>query len=158
MSLSMHNLELQIACATSDVPDAGEFQKWLDAALIKVPLATETVIRLVDEQESAELNQRYRGKSGPTNVLSFPFDAPEGVGLDHVLGDLVVCAPVVNKEARQQRKASKDHWAHITVHGVLHLLGYDHIEDQDADEMESLEINILAALNINNPYVEEDKS
>jgi probable rRNA maturation factor len=112
------------------------------------------VIRLVDDQESAELNQQYRHKQGPTNILSFPFEAPDGFDTD-LLGDLVICTPLIALEAQQQNKQLFDHWAHITIHGVLHLLGYDHIDDAEAEEMEALEIKILSRLNINNPYLEE---
>ena len=114
---------------------------------------TEIVVRIVDEQESAELNEQYRHKQGPTNILSFPVEVPEGIELN-LLGDLVICAPVVEKEALEQNKILAHHWAHIIVHGVLHLLGYDHIDDDEAEQMESKEIAILNKLNINNPYIE----
>jgi probable rRNA maturation factor len=110
-------------------------------------------VRIVGEQESAELNEQYRHKSGPTNILSFPVDVPEGIELD-LLGDLVICAPVVEKEALEQGKLLAHHWAHIIVHGVLHLLGYDHIDDDEAELMENKEIAILNKLHINNPYTE----
>ena len=110
-------------------------------------------MRIVDEQESAELNEQYRHKSGPTNILSFPVDLPEGIELN-LLGDLVICAPVLEKEALEQEKLLAHHWAHIIVHGVLHLLGYDHIDETQAELMENKEIAILNKLNINNPYRE----
>jgi probable rRNA maturation factor len=112
------------------------------------------VIRLVDDAESAELNQQFRHKSGPTNILSFPFEVPNGMEMD-LLGDLVICAPLIAREAEQQNKLAEHHWAHITVHGVLHLLGYDHVEEQDAEQMEALEIEILNGLDIANPYMED---
>lgn len=143
-------VDLQTA-TEAEIPTAEAFQRWADAALTEVEQDCELSIRLVDEAESAELNQQYRGKNGPTNVLSFPFEAP--IELDpRLLGDLVICAPVVEKEAAAQDKSVNDHWAHMVVHGCLHLLGYDHIEDEEAEQMEALEIRILSTLNIINPY------
>jgi len=109
------------------------------------------VVRLVDEQESADLNLNYRHKAGPTNVLSFPFEPPPGVRDSH-LGDLVICAQVVRREAMEQGKPEADHWAHMLVHGVLHLLGYDHQDETEAERMESLERRILASCHIPDPY------
>lgn len=151
----MNYLELQIACETSDFPDQLLFQKWVDEALPEQSQDAELVIRLVDEAESAALNQQFRHKSGPTNILSFPFEAPPGMQFD-LLGDLVICAPLISQEARQQNKPVEHHWAHITIHGVLHLLGYDHIADDEAEDMESLEIEILSRLDIANPYLPEN--
>ena len=111
----------------------------------------ELSIRIVDEAESADLNHTYRHKSGPTNVLSFPCEVPDGVPLD-LLGDLVICAPVVAREAQAQGKASEAHWAHMVIHGVLHLRGYDHIDTAEAERMEALEIDILSRLGYPNPY------
>lgn len=153
----MNYLEIQIETAATDYPGEDQFQLWVDTALAEFEEGkdSEVVIRLVDEAESAELNQQYRHKQGPTNILSFPFEAPEGVDMElDLLGDLVICAPLIVQEAQQQNKQIMHHWAHITVHGVLHLLGYDHIDDQDAEEMEALEIEILSKLNIANPYLE----
>jgi len=149
----MNQLEIQDVFHSEGQPTEEQFQSWVDAALADYRKDAELVIRIVDEQESAELNQQYRHKQGPTNILSFPIELPDGVELD-LLGDLVVCAPVLEREALQQHKALIDHWAHIIVHGVLHLLGYDHIEDSDAEQMEALEIAILNKLNIKNPYTE----
>lgn len=149
----MNQLEIQDVFQSEGQPTAEQFQTWVDAALADYRQDAELVIRIVDEQESAELNQQYRHKQGPTNILSFPIELPDGVELD-LLGDLVVCAPVLEREALQQHKALIDHWAHIIVHGVLHLLGYDHIEDSDAEQMEAQEIAILNKLNIKNPYTE----
>ena len=100
------------------------------------------------------LNKEYRGKDKPTNVLSFPFDDMAGLPEEEtrLLGDLVICAPVVRKEAKKQDKRPKDHWAHMVVHGTLHLLGYDHIEEAEASEMEALEARILEQFGIKNPY------
>lgn len=146
-------LDLQIA-SDGDVPSQQQFQLWVDTALQQVTEDCELSIRLVDEAESAELNGTYRGKNYATNVLSFPFEAP--VEIEPVLlGDLVVCVPIVQKEAIEQNKPVEDHWAHMVVHGCLHLLGYDHIDDDEAQEMESLEITLLKLLAINDPYQEQ---
>ncbi len=149
----MNYLDIQAVFTSENQPPPEQLQCWVDAALADFSKDTEIVIRIVDEQESAELNERYRHKVGPTNILSFPADLPEGFDLD-LLGDLVICAPVIEKEAHQQHKRVLDHWAHIIVHGVLHLLGYDHIEDDEAGIMEDKEIAILNQLQIDNPYVE----
>jgi len=136
------------------VPEMQLIQQWAESALQKVAEDCELSIRLVDEIESADLNATYRGKTGPTNVLSFPFDS--GIELTPVLlGDLVICVPVVEREADEQTKLREHHWAHMVIHGCLHLLGYDHINDADAVEMETLEGEILASLAINNPYKEQ---
>ncbi|MDP1663970.1 MAG: rRNA maturation RNase YbeY [Methylobacter sp.] len=146
-------MEIQTVFESADQPDQQQIQLWIDTALDDYEQDTEIVVRIVDEQESAELNEQYRHKSGPTNILSFPVDLPEGIELD-LLGDLVICAPVVEKEALEQDKLLAHHWAHIIVHGVLHLLGYDHIDDDEAELMENKEIAILNKLHINNPYTE----
>ncbi|EGW21888.1 rRNA maturation RNase YbeY [Methylobacter tundripaludum] len=149
----MNNIEIQAVFESAGQPDQQQIQLWVDTALDDYGQDTEIVVRIVDEQESAELNEQYRHKSGPTNILSFPVDVPEGIELD-LLGDLVICAPVVEKEALEQDKLLAHHWAHIIVHGVLHLLGYDHIDDDEAELMENKEIAILNKLHINNPYTE----
>jgi probable rRNA maturation factor len=152
----MNQLELQIETTTvalTDLPSEAQFQTWLDAALADQDKEFEVVIRLVDEAESAELNQEYRGKIGATNILSFSFEIPDGLELN-LLGDLVICAPLVKKEALEQHKPLEHHWAHLVVHGVLHLRGYDHADDDEAEEMEGKEIQILQQLNIPNPYQE----
>ena len=115
----------------------------------------ELSLRLVDEAESADLNQRYRGKAGPTNVLSFPFEPPPGIKGPRYLGDLVICVPVVAREAAEQGKAPEAHWAHLVVHGVLHLLGYDHLDEAEAQAMEALETRLLANLGFPPPYADE---
>jgi probable rRNA maturation factor len=145
-------IELQNVCASADVPGLPQLQMWVDMALADIGHDNELVIRVVDEHESQALNEQYRHKQGPTNILSFPVEVPEGVALD-LLGDLVICAPVVTTEALEQQKALMDHWAHIVIHVVLHLLGYDHIDDADAELMESKEIAMLNKLNIDNPYL-----
>jgi probable rRNA maturation factor len=147
-------VDLQVAY-DGQVPDLALFQQWAEAALQEdVTEDCELSIRLVDIAESAELNQSYRGKSGPTNVLSFPFESP--IPMEPILlGDLVICVPVVEKEALAQTKQNEHHWAHLVVHGCLHLLGYDHIENDEAEEMEAFEIEILQTLAIDNPYLEQ---
>jgi len=149
----MNLIEVQTIFKSSGQPDQEHIQGWIDAALEGFNQDTEIVVRIVDEQESAELNQQYRHKSGPTNILSFPVEVPESIELN-LLGDLVVCAPVLEKEALEQEKTLTDHWAHIIVHGVLHLLGYDHIDETQAELMENKEITILNTLSIKNPYIQ----
>lgn len=149
----MNKIEVQVVFSSAGQPDKAQIQQWIDAALQDYDKDTEIVVRIVDVHESAQLNKQYRHKPGPTNILSFPADIPEGIGLN-LLGDLVVCAPVVEREAIEQQKLLTHHWAHIIIHGVLHLLGYDHIEDTEAELMESLEIKILQTLNISNPYLQ----
>ncbi len=114
----------------------------------------ELTIRLVAEEESQELNHEYRGKDKPTNVLSFPFEAPPEVPIE-LLGDLIICAQVVQDESIEQGKTAEAHWAHMVVHGCLHLLGYDHIKDDEAEIMEDLERQILATLGYPDPYLDE---
>ncbi len=148
-------LDLQQACADeSGLPAEADFQRWLEAAVTPFQPESEVTIRLVDEAESHELNLTYRGKDKPTNVLSFPFEAPPGIELP-LLGDLIICRQVVEQEAAEQGKTTDAHWAHMVVHGTLHLLGYDHIEDSEAEEMESLETEIMLALGYPDPYISE---
>jgi len=144
-------LEVQRATAVAELPDDDAFQRWVDSAVQNADTQYSVVIRLVDEAESRELNHAYRHKDYATNVLSFPFEVPDFVDQSH-LGDLVICAQVVVHEASEQGKPPLDHWAHMVIHGMLHLQGYDHIEDSDAEQMEALEIRILQQLNICNPY------
>ena len=152
----MNLIEIQTIFNSKGQPDQKHIQQWVDAALEGFNQDTEIVVRIVDEQESAELNEQYRHKSGPTNILSFPVEVPEGIELN-LLGDLVVCAPVLEKEALEQHKTLNDHWAHIIVHGVLHLLGYDHLDDEEAELMENKEIAILKQLTIKNPYLQDNQ-
>jgi probable rRNA maturation factor len=153
----MNQIEVQVVFSSLGQPDKEHIQQWVDAALQGYGRDTEIVVRIVDVHESAQLNKQYRHKPGPTNILSFPADIPEGIGLN-LLGDLVVCAPVVEREAVEQQKTLSHHWAHIIVHGVLHLLGHDHIQDDEAEAMENREINILETLNISNPYLQVHNS
>lgn len=139
------------------IPAAASFRKWVAAALVGRGGEADFAIRVVHEEEGRSLNRQYRGKDHPTNVLSFPADRPEGLpeGVRlPTLGDLVICAPVVEREAREQGKPLAAHYAHLTVHGVLHLLGWDHENDRDADTMEQREREILATLQIGDPYRE----
>ncbi|WP_058911694.1 rRNA maturation RNase YbeY [Entomohabitans teleogrylli] len=148
-------LDLQIACENDrGLPEERQFQAWLDAAVAPFQEQAEVTVRLVDEAESHDLNLTYRGKDKSTNVLSFPFEAPPGIELP-LLGDLVICRQVVEREALEQQKPLEAHWAHMVVHGSLHLLGYDHIEDDEAEEMESLETEIMLALGYDDPYIAE---
>ncbi len=145
-------LELQVATEVSGLPARAAFERWAGAALEDAPRRG-LVIRIVDEAESRRLNRDYRGRDRPTNVLSFPFEAPPEVPDDH-LGDLVICAPVVVREAREQGKPLEHHWAHLVVHGVLHLRGFDHGSPEEAEEMEARERRILSSLDIPDPYRE----
>ena len=147
----MIELDLQIASEFSPLPSEADFLRWAQAALTSLKPDAELTIRIADEAESQQLNHEYRGKDKPTNVLSFPFDAPAGIDLP-LIGDLVICPQVVAKEAEEQEKSLQDHFAHMVVHGCLHLLGFDHIEPSDAVEMETLEKKLLAELGIDDPY------
>ncbi|MCD9098535.1 rRNA maturation RNase YbeY [Luteimonas fraxinea] len=140
------------------LPAATSFRKWSAAALAGRIREADLAIRIVDEDEGRALNRHYRGKDYATNVLSFPAELPEGLpeGVRlPLLGDLVICAPVVAREAAEQAKSLNAHYAHLTVHGVLHLLGWDHEDDKDAEAMEQLEREILAGLGIEDPYAGE---
>ena len=149
-------LDLQLACENAEgMPQAADFQRWLDAAILPFQEEAEVTVRLVDEAESQELNHTYRGKDKPTNVLSFPFECPPGIELP-LLGDLVICRQVVESEATEQGKPLMAHWAHMVVHGSLHLLGYDHIDDEEAEEMEALEVEFMQALGFDNPYQDDE--
>ena len=147
----MIELDLQIASDAAELPSEAQFRLWVETALAGRRDEAELTIRIVDDEEGAELNETYRGKQGPTNVLSFPFEAPPGIELP-LLGDIVICAPKVAREALEQGKPLEAHWAHLTLHGCLHLLGYDHIEPEEAEAMEALETELLAALGYPNPY------
>lgn len=149
-----HELDLSVAYATErrGVPSPTSFRRWVLAAVEGRQSATELAIRVVGEDEGRALNRQYRGKDYATNVLSFPAELPEGLDLP-LLGDLVICAPVVAREAAEQGKPAGDHYAHLTVHGILHLLGWDHEDDADAEAMEAEERRILAGLGIADPYV-----
>ncbi|WP_323065012.1 rRNA maturation RNase YbeY [Aeromonas jandaei] len=150
-------LDLQLASAsTVGLPSEAQLQGWLDGTILGFQPEAEVTVRIVDEAESNELNLTYRGKDKPTNVLSFPFEAPPGLELP-LLGDLVICRQVVEREAQEQGKPLMAHWAHMVVHGSLHLLGYDHIEDEEAEEMEALERDIMQELGFADPYQSDEE-
>jgi len=143
-------IDLQNDDAIAGLPAAGQFQHWVEAALQRDYAALEQTIRVVGRDEGRELNRRYRGKDAATNVLAFAYD---GAGLDYdCLGDLVLCAPVVAAEAVRQGKPADAHWAHLVVHGMLHLQGFDHQQQAERERMEALEIEILGTLGFTNPY------
>ena len=145
-------LDLQIATQAKALPSEQQIRNWLAAVVDESDETSEITIRIVDEAESQQLNRDYRDKDRPTNVLSFPFQPPPGTDIP-ILGDLVICAPVVLFEAVEQQKSAEAHWAHMVIHGTLHLLGYDHIEAADSESMERREQEILAQLGYPNPYL-----
>lgn len=150
------SIDIDIACTGEWLPSATDLQRWCEAALhAGAPDKTQAEIslRITDAAESQSLNARYRQQNKATNVLSFPADLPPELNLP-LLGDLVICAPVVTEEAEQQHKSLEAHWAHMVVHGCLHLLGYDHISETDAEVMETLETQIMAQLGYPDPYNE----
>ena len=145
-------VSLSYGCARKGLPASSSFQRWVGAALaVAEREAGEVSIRITDEAEAAALNRDYRGKAYATNVLSFPADLPPGTGSD-LLGDLALCAAVIEREALAQGKLLQAHYAHLTVHGVLHLIGFNHEEPSEADAMEALEIEALERLGIASPY------
>ena len=136
-----------------EIPANLTIEKWVNSTLLHVTdTYDELGIRIVDVEESAKLNESYRNKPGATNILSFPCDNDLDVDI-RILGDLAICAAIVKNEANEQNKTFDDHFAHMIVHGVLHLLGYDHIDNTEAEEMEQLEVKILKSFNIENPYL-----
>ncbi len=145
------DLALQIASDEKTLPHPAQFREWVTVALTGRVDTAELTIRVVDEKESATLNMQYRQKEGPTNVLSFPYKPIPGVA-SRLLGDIVICAPIVTQEAALQQHSLLAQWAHMVVHGVLHLLGYDHETDEDALEMEQLETTLLLQLGFPPPY------
>lgn len=147
-------MSVQYGVARAGLPADSALRRWAHAALKGLRRRRVALgLRIVGEAESAALNNRFRRKSYPTNVLSFPFEAPPGTRSD-MLGDLVICAPVVRREAHTQRKTVNAHWAHMVVHGILHLRGYDHLKRQDAVVMEKKEIRLLKELGYANPYIQ----
>ena len=144
-------VDIQMASASEEAPDPQSIEHWVGAAIGNQRESTELSVRIVDAEEGQALNEQFRGSTGATNVLSFPFEneSPEPLPL---IGDIVICAPVVAKEAREQNKALNAHWAHMMIHGVLHLLGYDHQNENDANLMESLETEIMQGLGFPPPY------
>lgn len=157
-SLPLPEITLQHACpGCHDVPGENEIARWVAAALRfhsgERGALPEITLRIVDWQESADLNRQWRQKEGPTNILSFPYENPPGADVPS-LGDMVICAPLVHEEARAQNKTEQAHWAHLVVHGTLHLLGHDHQTEADAERMENLETQIMAELGYPDPYAE----
>ena len=144
-------LEIQVATFAKTLPHPAQIREWVHLTLCHYLETAELTIRIVDEKESADLNQQYRSKPGPTNVLSFPYDPEPGI-TTRLLGDIVICAPVVEQEAILENKAFVAHFAHMVIHGLLHLLGYTHDVEQDAAEMENLETELLVQLNFPPPY------
>lgn len=149
-------LELQIALDHPALPSEDSVRRWVQAALLAAECSQPVglVVRIVDQAESETLNSEYRHKQYPTNVLSFPFELPPGIEWDgpRPLGDIVVCAPVVASEAITQHKPLEAHWAHMVVHGTLHLLGYDHQQESEAEVMEVMETGVLVGLGFADPY------
>ena len=152
----MLELDLQLASSASGLPSEAQFRAWCTLALRQRTADSELTIRLVDEAEGRELNHTYRQRDYATNVLSFPADVPEELLDIPLLGDLVICVPVVVREAQEQGKTLEAHWAHLVIHGCLHLLGYDHILDAEAEEMEALERTLLAELGHPDPYTDDE--
>jgi probable rRNA maturation factor len=152
--LSKLDVAVGYAAPRKGVPASASFRRWIEAALkgARRRKATEVSVRIVDAEEGQALNLQYRGRDYATNVLSFPVELPPGVDLP-LIGDLVICAPVVAREAAEQGKKAADHWAHLTIHGTLHLLGYDHMDEAEAEAMEALETKVLAGLGISDPYI-----
>lgn len=134
-----------------ETPSLEQFETWVNAVIKHHGKYFQISIEIVDKQTSQALNNTYRQKDKPTNVLSFPLELPGFVEED-LIGDLAICAEVLIEEAMQQNKALNNHWAHLTIHGCLHLLGYDHIQDDEAEVMESLEVQLLEKLSVENPY------
>jgi probable rRNA maturation factor len=145
------SIEVQTAISSEGLPSEGQIRQWAEGALQGRRKSALLVVRIVDAAEITVLNQQYRGKGGATNVLSFPYESMPGV-TSSLLGDVVICAPVVAAEAVAQGKSLEAHWAHMVTHGVLHLLGYDHKEDDKARQMEVLETDLLASLGFADPY------
>jgi len=148
-------VEVQLAVDGEQLPSEGQLDAWAQAAWQGVEDDAEVVVRVTDEVESRRLNRDYRDKDRATNVLSFPYEPLPELGVHHV-GDLVICAPVVEREAREQGKQREAHWAHMVVHGMLHLQGYDHETDADAGVMEALETDILTGLGYPAPYADDE--
>jgi probable rRNA maturation factor len=151
----MLELDLQVA-SEANAPNEAQFRLWCELGLRQRTADSELTIRLVDEAEGRELNSTWRHKDYATNVLSFPADVPDEMLDIPLLGDLVICVPVVVREAAEQGKTLDAHWAHLVIHGCLHLLGYDHIDDDEAEEMEALEQTLLAELGYPDPYADDE--
>lgn len=147
-----YQIDIESNSQSTHIPALVELERWIGAALNNQQFENaEVSVYIVDEDEGQELNAQYRGKNYPTNVLSFPADIAEEIGVP-LLGDLVVCAPVVEREAQEQGKPLEAHWAHMLIHGTLHLIGFDHVDDNDAEIMEALETQIITGLGYPAPY------
>jgi len=146
-----HAVDVQYALTAEGIPEEDAIRQWVLLALPEQNKDSELTVRVVDEAEMTALNRQFRGKDGATNVLSFPYEAVGGMA-SGLLGDVVICAPVVASEAIAQNKPLLAHWAHMVIHGVLHLLGYDHHNEEDAQQMEAREAELLASLGYVNPY------
>ncbi len=144
-------VEVQVESDSGEIPSGSDIRHWIAAAIGSRRADTELTVRVVDEAESAALNKRFRNNTNATNVLSFPAEIPAPVG-SALLGDIVICAPVVKSEAMVRNRPAKAHWAHLVVHGALHLLGFDHETENQAREMETEETAILAGLGFSDPY------
>ena len=144
-------IDLQNDTALTGIPSIEQFENWVGVSLRQDYQQLEQTIRVVDEVESQQLNSQFRAKDNPTNVLSFPTEDSDFLEYDN-LGDLVICAPVVEREAKEQGKDVTAHWAHMVVHGMLHLQGYDHETATEAKEIEKLEVEILGRLGFEDPY------
>jgi len=145
-------INIQRAITIPEIPTDRKIRKWVNTALNDRGKDTELTVRIVDIDEGTQLNRRWRKARGPTNVLSFPAEDVEQF-VPGLLGDIVICAPVVNNESKQQNKPVEAHWAHMVIHGVLHLLGHEHDNSEDAEKMESIEIALLESLGFRNPYL-----
>ena len=144
-------VDIQRATDAHDIPENRQLRKWARAALADYDKDAALTIRIVDKKEGTELNRKWRNAKGPTNVLSFPYDDNNRVA-GGLLGDIIICAPVIKSEALKQKKSLASHCAHMVIHGALHLIGYDHIKPEDAREMEELEVRLLKNLGYTNPY------
>ena len=153
MTRSGYSIDVQYTVIADGVPAPDTIRHWAQTALQERDGPAELVVRVVDEAEMTALNRRFRGKDGPTNVLSFHADVMPEIASD-LLGDVVICAPVVARESVTQQKPAETHWAHLVIHGVLHLLGYDHQTDAEAQRMEACEIRLLGDMGISDPYRE----
>ncbi len=152
MQLDLQNTLTPEQSRQYEVPDTAMVKQWTETVLAAQSANVEMTIRITDMDEITQLNRDYRGQNKPTNVLSFPFDSAVDIEGVELIGDVIICAPVVMQQALEQHKSTEAHWAHMVIHGTLHLLGYDHISDDEANEMESLEILLLEKLGYTSPY------
>lgn len=147
----MIKVDIQRITSSKELPENRQIRNWIKKCLSFMQKEdAQLTVRIVDEEEGTRLNETWRNKNGPTNVLSFQYGDEQYT--DHFIGDMVLCAPVIFREAGEQNKSPESHWAHMIIHGTLHLLGYDHIKAEEAEEMESLEVRILESLGYKNPY------